>query len=195
MHRFKQSERFIPTGYVLSKHDDYTQIDVYTFERNDRFIAMTFKGKSLKSADHIGYKTEQSRTDAIKQYIERHTRFLDEKKAYKATQKIKNAEEAQNVQVGDILVASWGYSMSLNDAYQVIAKKGAKVTVKEIATEYVSGDWGDWGGGRVRAVKDAFVKDGKEMNKILKGNTIKISDCQWANKCSEADTFYENHTD
>ena len=192
MSKFKQTERSIPAGYVLTKHDDYTQIDVYTFERNDLFIAMTFKGKSLKSSDHIGHKTEQARADAIKEYIERHTRFLDEKKAYKEAQKLKSAEEAQNVQVGDIFVASWGYSMSLNNAYQVIAKKGAKVTVAEIATEYVSGDWT---GGRVRAVKDAFIKDGKEFNKILKGNTIKIDDYQWANKCSENQSFYENHLD
>jgi hypothetical protein len=192
MARFKQTERFIPTGYVLAKHDDYTKIDIYTFERNGRFIALTFKGKGMKAVEHVGYKTEQERADAMKLYIERHTRYLDVEKERKAAQKIKNAEAAQNVQVGDIFVASWGYSMSLNNAYQVIAKKGAKVTIKEIATEYVSGDWT---GGYVRAVKDAFLRNGKEFNKILKGNTIKISDCQWANKCSETDKFYENHMD
>jgi hypothetical protein len=192
MRRFRQTERFIPTGYVLAKHDDYTQIDVYTFYRDGRFIALTFKGKSMKAIDHIGYKTEQARTDAINLYIKRNTKFLDDKKEFKAAQKIKNAEATQNVQVGDIFVASWGYSMSLNNAYQVIAKKGAKVTIREIATQYVSGDWT---GGRVRAVKDAFISNCKEFNKILKGDTIKISDCQWANKRSEQDTFYESHLD
>ena len=45
------------------------------------------------------------------------------------------------IRVGDIFVASWGYSMSLNDFYEVVelSKTGKTCTIRPIKSRVVSG--------------------------------------------------------
>lgn len=58
--------------------------------------------------------------------------------------------------VGEILVHSWGYSMTLVDFYQVIRESESSVWIKEVCSEkdptgYMSGE--------TVACKDHFIKD------------------------------------
>jgi hypothetical protein len=191
MKRFTITREIRTTGMTKSVIDMDTSVEAYyntTF--SGKFDTMIFMGKSNKPVYHYSFKSEQERADYVQKVITtRWNRIIAERKAKEET-KAMNVVLAQNVQVGDLFHCGWGYSMSLNNFYQVISKKGSKVTLCGVTSKYVDGNYG---GGHTSAVKDTFV--GEVFTKILKGDSIKVNDYNYARKCSEDDAFYENHID
>lgn len=47
----------------------------------------------------------------------------------------------KKIEVGDILYASWGYSMTLPAWARVIKRTPKMATIVELASEFVTGDW------------------------------------------------------
>jgi len=112
--------------------------------------------------------------------------FKAERKAKRAAER---AEALTSVKEGDIYVASWGWEQTNVDAYQVVAKKGATVTLREIGVKSVDGSEG-FMSDRVIPLKDWFVA--KEFKKRITGKHIKISDCQTAYPAEEGKEFYRS---
>lgn len=145
----------------------------------------------------LGYKIEfnyqfQSVARMI-EYIENYLAGLERAEKYKAERKVKRALErkaaVENVAVGDMFVASWGWEQTNVDAYQVVAKKGASVVLREIALESIDGSEG-FMCDRVRPVKDAFI--GEEFTKRITGRYIKIDDVRSAGPAEEGKEFYRS---
>ena len=98
-------------------------------------------------------------------------------------------EAQENVKKGDIFVASWGWEQTNVDAYQVVEKKGATVTLREIGLDTIYGSEG-FMSDRVRPVKNLFI--GERFTKRITGRGIKISDCQHAMPAEEGKEFYRS---
>ena len=86
----------------------------------------------------------------------------------------------RQLEVGDVLYCSWGYSMSLGDFYRVTKLVGKQsVEVEELSKETVDGD--GWSGhhkpvleGKGSPVKGSF--------RVTNGSTIKVGYSQYARK-------------
>ena len=145
----------------------------------------------------LGYKTEFNYRygsvarmfEHIEQFLaglERADQWKEERKIARAAQRVAAVE---TVQEGDIYVASWGWEQTNIDAYQVVAKKGATVTLREVALESVDGSEG-FMSDRVVPVKDEFI--GAEFKKRITGKYIKIDDVRHASPAEEGKEFYRS---
>ena len=145
----------------------------------------------------MGYKIEfnyrfgtvQRMFDHCEKYLAglaRAEEFKAERKAQRATER---AEAVANVKEGDIYVASWGWEQTNVDAYQVVAKKGATVTLREIGLETVQDSEG-FMSDHVIPVPNWFIGD--EFKKRITGRRINISDCQTAFPVEEGKSFYRS---
>ena len=127
------------------------------------------------------------------QYCEEFLAGLERAEKYKAERKAKRdvarKEAIANIAEGDMFVAFWGWEQTNVDAYQVVAKKGASVVLREIALESIEGSEG-FMSDRVRPVKDAFI--GEEFKKRITGKYIKIDDVRGASLAEEGKEFYRS---
>jgi len=145
----------------------------------------------------LGYKIEFNyrfgTVERMFEYCADYLKRLAETEAYKAERKAKRVverkEAQENVKEGDIFVASWGWEQTNVDAYQVVAKKGATVTLREIGLKSIEGSEG-FMSDLVVPVKDAFI--GEEFKKRITGRGIRISDSQFASPAEEGKSFYRS---
>ena len=145
----------------------------------------------------MGYKVEFcyrfKNAERMYQYVEGFLAGRREVAALKEERKVARAvarkEAQENVKKGDIFVATWGWEQTNVDAYQVVAKKGATVTLREIALETIEGSEG-FMSDRVRPVKNHFI--GEAFTKRITGRGIKINDCQHASPAEEGKEFYRS---
>ena len=145
----------------------------------------------------LGYKTEFAyRYGSVARMIEHVEEFLagleradqwkEERKIARAAAK---AAALEGVKEGDIYVASWGWEQTNIDAYQVVDKKGATVTLREIAVASVEGSEG-FMSDRVVPVKNEFI--GGEFKKRITGKHINIDDVRMATPAEEGKDFYRS---
>lgn len=145
----------------------------------------------------MGYKVEFcyrfKTAERMYQYCEGYLAGIEEAAARKEERKVARAaarkEAQENVKKGDIFVASWGWEQTNVDAYQVVEKKGATVTLREVALETVKGSEG-YMSDRVRPVLNHFV--GEAFTKRITGKGININDCQYATPAAEGKEFYRS---
>jgi hypothetical protein len=145
----------------------------------------------------LGYKTEFAyRYGTVARMIEHVEQFLvdlDRADQWKQERKIARAAAKaaalESVKEGDIYVASWGWEQTNIDAYQVIAKKGATVTLREIAVASVEGSE-SFMSDRVIPVKNEFI--GGEFKKRITGKYINIDDVRHAGLAEEGKSFYRS---
>ena len=145
----------------------------------------------------LGYKTEFAyRYGTVARMIEHVEQFLvdlDRAEQWKQERKVARAAAKaaalESVKEGDIYVASWGWEQTNIDAYQVVSKKGATVTLREIGLESIEGSEG-YMSDRVRPVKDAFI--GNAFKKRITGKYINIDDIRSAIPAEEGADFYRS---
>ena len=146
----------------------------------------------------FGYKVEfnfiYSSIERMYDHCAMYLRDLNEANRIKEERKIARAAARvtalETVKEGDIYVASWGWEQTNIDAYQVVAKKGATVTLREIGLESVEGSE-SYMSDRVRPVKDAFI--GGEIKKRITGKHINIDDVRMASPVTESEKdFYRS---
>ena len=145
----------------------------------------------------MGYKIEFNyrfgTIDRMYEYCAQYLRALEEtarrKEERKVARAVAKAAALETVKEGDIFVASWGWEQTNIDAYQVVAKKGATVTLREITTASVEGTEGFMSDQCV-PVKDAFI--GGEFKKRITGKYINIDDVRMASLAEEGKTFYRS---
>ena len=145
----------------------------------------------------LGYKTEFAyRYGSVARMIahveeflaglERADQWKEERKIARAAAK---AAALESVKEGDIFVASWGWEQTNIDAYQVVARKGATVTLREIAVASVEGSE-SFMSDRVVPVKNEFI--GGEFKKRITGKHINIDDVRMATPAEEGKDFYRS---
>lgn len=146
----------------------------------------------------LGYKIEFNYVfgsfERMNQYLEEFLASLERAKKVKEERKIARAAAKaaalESVKIGDLFVASWGWEQTNVDAYQVVEKKGATVTLREIALQTVEGSDQGFMSDRVVPVKDAFI--GQEFKKRITGRGINIDDVRYASPAEEGKDFYRS---
>lgn len=174
-------EGFAERGFQLTIDEDHKVAKCVRFTKRARL--------GYKIEFNYRFGTAQRMFDHCVEFlagIARAEEYKAERKAKRAAEKV---EAVANVKEGDIFVSSWGWEQTNVDAYQVVAKKGATVTLREIGLESVEGSEG-FMSDRVRPVKDAFI--GEEFKKRITGRHIKISDCQTASPMGDREDFYRS---
>ncbi len=143
-------------------------------------FAMGFLGTSKKRKFAYAFTTEEKRQEHINQWIERlesNRKALNERKERAEAEAV---EFAKTLKVGDIFHCGWGYSMTLNDFYQVveITKSRKSVKVRKLKKFMTASDpYGQ--SGMQSCTKDDFATDKISTHRIQDGS-IKINDYAWA---------------
>lgn len=134
-------ERFIPNNFVLHTEIKELGLQIYTQDKT----MLAYAGKRNKPDIYCIYKSLESMQKALLNYIENIKTSQKDKleRMAKRKQAIQNAKN--NVKIGDIFKASWGYDQTNIDFYQVVKVKGSMVDIRELAqkreyTGYLSGD-------------------------------------------------------
>lgn len=106
--------------------------EAYTYEKSSSFAigepekvsyyAIAFWGSSGKPLFHYRYRTEPERAERLRMFF----KGLAEKAAYKAKLKAERDAAPRGLEVGDILVSSWGYDQTNIDYYEVTRLVGEK---------------------------------------------------------------------
>jgi len=172
--------------------DDKSSAVVYVQDEDPStksFIIKGYQGKRDKADFYNRYSTLERMNNAIDVFF--NTVRLREKTM--ADRKLERASKVRELLVGDILVASWGYDMTIVDCFQVVQLIGDNsVGVKPIGKEYV--EWDDWSG-QVKPKRDDFTSNEITKYRVINGNSIKINSVAHARKWDGQHTYYENHLD
>jgi len=121
-----------------------TDVAIWTWEygeegpRGPALMGIAFQGKSNKPLWYHNFSSESQRQRSIKETIDNRKEHL----ARKEQERKERREFQHGLEVGAILVSSWGYDQTNVDFYEVTEIKGKMVVVREIALKNVgsSGD-------------------------------------------------------
>jgi hypothetical protein len=187
----KNLNRYQPTEYTEVVERQEYGIEVFIGTRDNKFLAIGYEGRKKKSSFHYRFGSRAELDAHVAKFIENNERHAQRKADAKEAKRVALVEAKKNIAIGDIYVASWGYSMTIVDAYQVVGKTAAMVTLREIDMTTTSGDAGFTG--EVRPIKDAFLNE-KTMKKRI-GEYIKIDSSAFARKWDGERSYYFNRMD
>lgn len=142
-------------------------------------FAFAFTGKSVKAKFRYTFRDVDSREEYVNNWLDRVAKNREAQANARAKANEKAEEFQKSVKVGDIFWCGWGYSMSLNDWYQVVEKtaSGKSVKVKKLAKKNVTSDGGF--SGQETAIPNEFVWAEPKTYRLL-DECIKISSYSWA---------------
>ena len=174
-------EGFAERGFQLTIDEDRNTAMCVRFTKRARM--------GYKVEFNYRFGTAQRMFDHCVEFLTGIARAEEFKAERKAKRTAERVESVANVKEGDIYVASWGWEQTNVDAYQVVAKKGATVTLREIALCSVEGSE-QFMADRVKPVKDVFI--GAEFKKRITGRSINISSCETAFPMGDREDFYRS---
>jgi len=151
------------------------------------YYQFTFKKTKTKHEyNKYVFSTEKQRDDHVMKIIDTLTSLYESNIKPRAERKELQNSMIDKLSIGDIFVNSWGYDQTNIDAYQIIDKKNAKITIKEIK---VGRDYSSDMAGQCTPHKDAFINGAVEITKMVWPYWISFTngDCTlWDGK----ETFY-----
>jgi len=160
-------EFFVPPAAVKVS-DKASSAIVYAYSRDGVPYAVAFHGKAHKPAFHFRFRDEAAREKRVRKFFAE----VQAVETYKATKKAERREKLakpHKLQVGHILVSSWGYDQTNVDYYQVTALKGARSVELRRIGSVIDTDLIDQGSCTPRLDDfrgDAFVKRVDEYNSV-----------------------------
>ncbi len=160
--------------------------NVQRYDQTIMYCVKIWSRKQSKPYANYSFKTEDSRNEYIAKQIENDQNVTRIRAENKASDKLIIAEMMEKIQVGTILHYSWGYDQTQCEYYQVVSKRGRKITIREIGSKTVPGSEGFMCDMRTPC-RDKFIGD--PINKIINGSSISMPHgC--ATICSETDKHY-----
>lgn len=111
----------------------------YALETTTRYMMLAFwSGRGDRPACHYRVRDEAHAMQIVAAMIENAEKAAAEKASYAAAKKAQRTAMADKIQVGSLLVHRWGYDDETSvDFFEVVARKGLTVTMREIASEEV----------------------------------------------------------
>lgn len=107
--------------------------------RDNPPVALVWNPKAFKPAGHYRFRSVEARDEYISKYIAAYADGQQRKAVRKAESRNLVEQHHAEVKIGHIFVYSWGYDQTNINFYQVVAKHGQNVTVREIAQAIVPG--------------------------------------------------------
>lgn len=162
-------EFYIPNG-AEQVADPNSDAVAYTYERAGVLYGMVFVGKQSKPLWHYRYRNEAERAGRIEAAFAARRATL----AYRAESRAKRKAELakpHGLNVGSVLVSSWGYEQTNIDYFQVTALVGSRmVEVRPILSD--SEETG-WCRGKSVPAADQFAGPAKRR-RVMPGGTVRI---------------------
>ena len=132
--RFNLSREFYIPRQSSKVADRKSDAVAYIFTAgNGRPAYAIFYGKQAKPVARYSSKDEAERVKRVGEWFKARQRTLGAKAEWKA----RAAAAAKSFEVGDVLCSSWGYEQTNVFFYQIIARKGAKLTIHKISAEKI----------------------------------------------------------
>lgn len=123
-------EVHIPKGFEEIKRVD--ALGVLVVADPSRLIVMAFAGKAQKPAFYLRFRSVERAEAHVAEWFARIERRAEQKRAEREARK----EEGHPLEVGTVLVSSWGWEQTNIDYYEVVKVIGkTTVEVREIAQE------------------------------------------------------------
>ncbi len=159
-----------------------TDLEVFAWEKDGKFFARGFVGRQTKPIFAFRFATAARREsyvlDVAKGRRERAERKVAQKETAKAV--------TRDLKIGDILVCSWGYSMTIVDFFSVVGFKGkTMVQLRAIAKESTGGMTG-----HSTPIPGQYI--GEAFARFVKGDSVKIDDRQYASKWNGKPAYYNS---
>ncbi|MBV6855900.1 hypothetical protein KWH45_21040 [Xanthomonas campestris pv. mirabilis] len=158
------------TGYVLTR-------------RGNSPVAIGFKGRSSRKAFGYRFENEEARAKYVAAWVDDQVKRI--------TEQFDRKEATHTLQIGDVLVSSWGYEQTNVDFYEVTAVKGKIVEMRPLKKITTSND-GQWTG-KATPIPGAF-DDGAILCKRPDGqNNVSLNSFSTArpwNGCPQPWTSY-----
>lgn len=130
---------YIPAN--LTKLDAINGVDVYQYTNSrNKPAAVCFIGKAVKPNWHLYFNSLDELINYINKTIEKYQVWQKRKAAIKIERQANKAEAVKLVAIGDIFVESWHYESTIIQFWQVVAKRGAKVDLRQITKTMVDVD-------------------------------------------------------
>lgn len=166
----RPKQRYIPKG--CGEEVTREGVPAVVYVDRDRTSAIAYRGRAVRPAWNYMFKNSAQMEEYIDQF------FADV--AAREESKRKRAEERRAyrpaLKPGDVLHTSWGYEQTNVEFFEVVAVKGRRVTVCEIAQEVTETGFMS---GRARPVRGEFV--GEPLTRIAQpGDTLKIDQVRYA---------------
>lgn len=97
-----------------------------------KYITLVASDKGVKKGAVYGWNDLDRAKRHIDERYDSYCECLKRKEEYKAKVKEETKKFADSLQVGDILMSSWGYEAQWYDFYKVVDKKGQFVVLQEM---------------------------------------------------------------
>lgn len=144
--------------------------EFYLHEMAGKFYAVGFIGSAGRPAFHYSFKSLAARDG----YLSRQMESLQASAKYRAERKAKAAAPCK-IEVGTILVTSWGYDQTNREFFKVIDKKGKQTLIVQ-ELEQISANTGNEPAMTGKSLPDeAFAKNSKPYTiRVSFGDHVKI---------------------
>lgn len=179
-------EFYIPKG-AMKVADKETDAVAYVLAKdlgNGRmyYQATAFTGKRRKPDMNYTYRTVEARDEAVKRFFEGRKATLE----FKKEQREKRKAKGRGLDVGDVLVAVWGYEQTNIDYYQVTGLIGkTMVEVRKIHGKQVDDPDAHWMTGKCTPDVGNFDTRKEPMRRVAKDGAVKIDDVRTAHKTAK----------
>lgn len=175
----KQSRAIYTSGYSLLLEDKLYQFEAYAFGGLDLCLLMVFSGRARKPMQ-FKFTGATANTEA-KDKAHAMLKVIQAKQQEKQAQKkLAEANFVNQLNVGDVLVSSWGWEQTNIDYYQVTKKYGKRnVIVREIAKQNTKVNAVQMTGECI-PLPSQFIGDELKRKVLDNGLSVKISSFQIA---------------
>ena len=166
-------ESYYPKGATIIRDKSSTAV-IAAYETAGKLFACMFHGKANKPDSHYRYKSAESRATAIQGHLDN----IRAREALMVTRRTERKQADRGVNVGDVLLCSWGYDQTNIDYYEVTALIGSRmVEIREIGCETIDTAWMQ---GKSVPAKGQYI--GKPMRKVAKNGSVRITSYSTASK-------------
>jgi hypothetical protein len=139
------------------------------------YHAMGFRGKAIKPTWNFTFRSLAHLEDYINKFFESIRTYQE----YKTQQAQKKKDFVTALKPGDILDTCWGYDQTNREFFQVLSVTKKTAVLREVAQKQIAAT-GPFSA-TVIGLKDQFLEKEPEISRrILEGDSIKISECQYA---------------
>tara|TARA_R110000851_G_scaffold288887_1_gene442987 strand:+ start:4767 stop:5354 length:588 start_codon:yes stop_codon:yes gene_type:complete len=183
-----RSKRLVPTDATQVNYDSEiarNSVTVYTWNENGKILAKAFLGRKSKPYWFYCFSSEENRQARIDDLISGKMKSTEQDLAFRNKLKAK----VSNIQVGDVLCASWGWEQTNIDFYQVLELVGKSTVVfREIAADKT---YDSSMSGKCTPILNEFV--GETMRKRVGDYGIKINSCSSASKWEGQPKYWSSY--
>lgn len=155
--------------------ETFRGLEIQRIDRVKKYFVKVWRGKQARPYAYVVFSSADGRENYIREQKECELARIQHQEERRNDKAARLAENLEKYQVGTILHNSWGYDQTNCDFYQIVERKGARVTVRAIAGETVEGSEQGMSCS-LRPCRDQFI--GKPIVKMITASGVQF-ECGW----------------